>query len=327
MGLNLVISLVAWIGLNAVAAAALFRAMRGRAGRRTRGLRRRRHAEPVDGYGAMLLSRVLVQTCRVVGATEACVLLDDRRRPGALVPVAVHGLDERVIGHRTPAPSARGVAVPLVRATVGECGYLWAAAGPAAELGYRQLRLLGELAEECARALDDVDDAAQLDHEIARSLVGVAADDDAAAAGRYAALARSVGERLGLDVPALIELDMAARVQHAVPIAPAAAARALPGFEAAGIVLRFARERWDGRGPHGLRGERIPLASRILYVCQAIDAPLDETLRAVQGAGGSEFDPAVVTALSHELLGPVPELGREEAGWADGDRLFAGVPA
>jgi hypothetical protein len=51
--------------------------------------------------------------------------------------------------------------------------------------------------------------------------------------------------------------------------------------------------------------------------------PFDDTLRAIQGASGSAFDPAVVNALSHEVLGPVPDLADTAAHWADGDRLFA----
>jgi HD-GYP domain-containing protein (c-di-GMP phosphodiesterase class II) len=106
-------------------------------------------------------------------------------------------------------------------------------------------------------------------------------------------------------------------------MAPAAAVRALPGFEAVSIVLRFTRERWDGGGPQGLRGDRIPLASRILAVCAAVGVPFDDTLRAIQGASGAAFDPAVVNALSCELLGPVPSLEETPSHWADGDRLFA----
>jgi hypothetical protein len=51
--------------------------------------------------------------------------------------------------------------------------------------------------------------------------------------------------------------------------------------------------------------------------------PFDDTLRAIQGASGTAYDPAVVTALSVELLGPVPDFEEPAPHWADGDRLFA----
>jgi hypothetical protein len=328
------------IALNVLVFVALARHAHDRPEGYRLGFGRRWYAAPVDGYASLLVSRLVVQASRVVGAPEACLLLRDANDPDALVPVASHGLDEGLIGRRiatsetgwalelvacdgTLRDASTGVAVPIVRASVGDCGYLWAAAAPGAQLGDRQLRLLAELADFCGRALDDLDHGPHLDDAIGRALALVAERDDAAAAGRHADLARSLGERLGLDAAALIELDMAARAQHAVPIAPAAAVRALPGFQAVGIVLRFARERWDGAGPHGLRGDRIPLSSRILAVCEVLDAPVDGTLRAIQGASGSAFDPAVVNALSRELLGPIPDVADSAAHWADGDRLFA----
>jgi hypothetical protein len=328
------------IAFNVLVVVALARRAHDRPERGRLGFGRGCYAAPVDGYASLLVSRLVVQACRVVGAPEACLLLRDSHDPDALVPVASHGLDEGLIGRRiatgeagwalelvasdgTLRDASTAVAVPIVRATVGDCGYLWAAAAPGAQLSDRQLRLLAELADVCGRALDDLEYGPHLDDAIGRALALVAETDEPAAAGRHAELARAVGERLGLDAAALIELDIAARVQHAVPIAPAAAVRALPGFEAVGIVLRFARERWDGAGPHGLRGDRIPLGSRILAVCDVVGVPFEETLRTIQGASGSAFDPAVVNALSHELLGPVPDVEDTAAHWADGDRLFA----
>ena len=337
----LLILLAAWLVINLAVFLLAARRARTATDRRSGAFGRTSYAAAVDGYASLLLFRLLVQTCRVVGAEEACLFLRDPRNPEQLVPVASHGLDEGVLGRRldgddgwrielaaddgSPIDTAVGVAVPVVRATIGECGYLWAAAGPAGRLGDRQVRLLSELAELCAHALDDIDRPARLDEAIGRALALVTAHDDRIAAGRHAALARALGERLGVDGAALIEIDMAARVQHAVPAAPAAAVRALPGFESVAIALRFAQEHWDGGGPHGLRGDRIPLASRVLAACQALGDDVDRDLRAIQGSSGSRFDPSVVAALSHELLGPIPGFEPPVTHWADGDRLFAGV--
>ena len=72
-------------------------------------------------------------------------------------------------------------------------------------------------------------------------------------------------------------------------------------------------ERWDGAGyPNRLVGDQIPLGARIIFVADAYDAMTSE--RAYRGAltqhdaiaelercAGTQFDPAVVKALSDEL--------------------------
>jgi HD-GYP domain-containing protein (c-di-GMP phosphodiesterase class II) len=72
-------------------------------------------------------------------------------------------------------------------------------------------------------------------------------------------------------------------------------------------------ERWDGDGyPHGLRGEAIPLASRVISVCDAFEAmvsrrpyraPLtvEMAMRELLDAAGSQFDPEVVAAVEVEI--------------------------
>src|SRR3954452_23854596 len=72
-------------------------------------------------------------------------------------------------------------------------------------------------------------------------------------------------------------------------------------------------ERWDGGGyPDGLRGERIPLAARIVAVCDAYHAmthdrpyqaavPRRAALAELRRCAGSHFDPAVVEVLCQEI--------------------------
>ncbi|MCM2270131.1 MAG: HD domain-containing protein, partial [Thermoanaerobaculia bacterium] len=77
-------------------------------------------------------------------------------------------------------------------------------------------------------------------------------------------------------------------------------------------LARFVRhhhERWDGGGyPDGLRGEQIPLESRIIAVAEAFDVmtseksykeaiSVAEALARLVDAAGAQFDPAVVEAL------------------------------
>ena len=74
-------------------------------------------------------------------------------------------------------------------------------------------------------------------------------------------------------------------------------------------LVRATHERWDGEGyPDGLEGEEIPLASRIVHVCDAWYAmtsnrPYREALdvetriREFQSNTGKQYDPRVVLAL------------------------------
>jgi HD-GYP domain-containing protein (c-di-GMP phosphodiesterase class II) len=86
----------------------------------------------------------------------------------------------------------------------------------------------------------------------------------------------------------------------------------MPGLEDLAALVRAHHERWDGRGyPHGLKGQRIPLAARVIGACDAFEAmvsrrpyrePLSvgEALAELVAAAGSQFDPRVVEALEAE---------------------------
>jgi diguanylate cyclase (GGDEF)-like protein len=75
-------------------------------------------------------------------------------------------------------------------------------------------------------------------------------------------------------------------------------------------------ERWDGLGyPDGLRGEEIPLASRIIAVAEAFDAMTsdrayggrprtrEEALAELVRGAGHEFEPRIAAAAAKELTG------------------------
>jgi diguanylate cyclase (GGDEF)-like protein/putative nucleotidyltransferase with HDIG domain len=73
-------------------------------------------------------------------------------------------------------------------------------------------------------------------------------------------------------------------------------------------------ERWDGSGyPDGLPGEQIPLGARIIFVADAYDAMISErvyrrrvtpseAISELERCAGTQFDPAIVTALAGELV-------------------------
>jgi len=76
-----------------------------------------------------------------------------------------------------------------------------------------------------------------------------------------------------------------------------------------GDVVRSCHERWDGKGyPDGLVGEDIPLAARIVFVCDAYNAmttdrpyrnamAIDAAVEELINNAGTQFDPTIVAAL------------------------------
>ena len=85
-------------------------------------------------------------------------------------------------------------------------------------------------------------------------------------------------------------------------------------------LVRSSGERWDGSGyPDSLRGEQIPLGSRVVAVCEAYAAMVSErpysvamrpprALEELRRSAGSQFDPKVVAvfeqvAVQRDLLG------------------------
>jgi len=74
-------------------------------------------------------------------------------------------------------------------------------------------------------------------------------------------------------------------------------------------MVRHEHERWDGNGyPDGLSGEGIPIGSRIILACDAYNAMItqrpyrepmsfEEAIAELEAHAGTQFDPAVVTAL------------------------------
>lgn len=89
-------------------------------------------------------------------------------------------------------------------------------------------------------------------------------------------------------------------------------------------AVRASHERWDGLGyPDGLRGEDIPLAARIVFVCDAFEAMTSDrpyrtaldhasALAELQACAGTQFDPGVVAALVTEFAQTGPAAGEPQ---------------
>jgi HD-GYP domain-containing protein (c-di-GMP phosphodiesterase class II) len=92
--------------------------------------------------------------------------------------------------------------------------------------------------------------------------------------------------------------------------------------------VKHHHERWDGKGyPAGLKGEEIPLGSRIISIVDAFDSmtadrpyrrgmSVEEAVERLKAGIGSQFDPVICAAFIQTLIDqgtyvpsePVPDL-------------------
>jgi GAF domain-containing protein len=213
------------------------------------------------------------------------------------------------------------------------------------DLGGDTVELICELSEMAGAALDHQSARDQAQAAVVAHVDALAAAMDlrdqrtADHSEDVVRLAREVGEKLALDRPALVELEFAARLHDVgkirVPDAilnkpgplnpqerevmrchPAWGAETLtgvPGLEVVATIVRFHHERWDGEGyPDRIAGSCIPLASRIISVCDSFGAmtcdrpyrkamPAEKAVGELRASAGTQFDPAVVDAFCETL--------------------------
>ncbi len=154
-------------------------------------------------------------------------------------------------------------------------------------------------------------------------------------ADQLTALAQTFGAAVGLSPHQQHDLIMAAGLHHigkiALPVEILAKSEALDeqewalvkahpqlsqqligqiaGMGSVSEAILYHHERWDGKGyPYGLKGEQIPLVSRVLavidcYIAMVNDRPYRKALSieaarsAIQDGRGTQFDPAIVDAF------------------------------
>ena len=216
---------------------------------------------------------------------------------------------------------------------------------PARVLTVEDLELLGEVAWLSGAALAGHERRAELAGTVAAQVDALATalsvwdGQTRDHSDTVVELARMTGARMGLDPVELLELELAAllhdvgklRVPREIlrkPEALSAQERGLmrnhpmwgaelvsgvPGLQAVALIVRHHHERVDGSGyPSGLSGVRIPVASRIMAVCDAYGAMTEtrpyrperapqDALAELRDQAGSQFDPAVVEALEAEV--------------------------
>jgi two-component system, cell cycle response regulator len=153
------------------------------------------------------------------------------------------------------------------------------------------------------------------------------------------ALARGVARRLGLPVE---ERDIVARAAELHDIGKIAIPDAIlnkpgplddrewrfmrrhtiigedilnvaPALQPVAALVRASHERWDGKGyPDGTSGDEIPRGARIVAVCDAFSAmvqdrpyhsglSVSEAVAEIKRCAGTNFDPAVVEAFAAEI--------------------------
>ena len=216
---------------------------------------------------------------------------------------------------------------------------------PSRVLDVGDLELLGEVAQLSGAALAGHDRRAEMAGTVASQVEALATalevwdGQTREHSEKVVELARLTGARMELDPVELLELELAAllhdvgklrvpreilrkagplsdterRLMRNHPVWGAELVSGVPGLQAVALVVRHHHERVDGSGyPSALAGVRIPVASRIMAVCDAFGAMTEsrpyrarrtqeEALAELRDGAGSQFDPAVVEALEAEV--------------------------
>jgi HD-GYP domain-containing protein (c-di-GMP phosphodiesterase class II) len=158
---------------------------------------------------------------------------------------------------------------------------------------------LSDHSEGVARLAEAVGERLRLEPDAQRELVQAAELHDV---GKIAIPERILGKDGPLD-----DEEWALIRRHTV-IGERIVASA-PSLEGVARIVRSSHERWDGGGyPDGLAGEQIPLASRIVFACDAFHVmtserpyapPMSrgEAIAELRRCSGGQFDPEIADSL------------------------------
>jgi putative nucleotidyltransferase with HDIG domain len=305
------------------------------------------------GYSGVVLERLAQHARAVLGFEQAWVVVPVPGDPDRYIAVAGAGTDPDLIGRRLHTAALGAVASAPVRHGSGSDGAVCVGGrDEQRKLEPQEMELLCELGNLTGGALDHHAHreltAGDSQAEI-RALVKALAEYDGATyrhSLEVAATATVVGQRLSLNRAELVEVELGAllhdvgklrlpaqilaksggltdeelRLVRLHPEWGAEMVGRIPGLEAVALIVRLHHERPDGMGyPHGLSHERIPVASRIVSVCDAYGAmtkrrpysePLDvnAALGELERHAGTQFDAEVVEALASFVREAEPVL-------------------
>jgi diguanylate cyclase (GGDEF)-like protein len=286
-----------------------------------------------------------LNVCKAFGYSEEQTdRIETRRfRIAELRPDADPDLEPFVVDPATfarvePAPldpTASYAVAPLV---VGKRGGCIVAALPQGDFGERELRLLGGLAHQARLAIANASNYEGLERSFVSTVEALANaleanDEYTSSHARWITdLALRVGREIGLGERELKRLELSALLHDIGKIGIPSEILSKPGrltaderaimethpelgeriiapierLQEVGVIVRHCHERWDGGGyPDGLGDERIPLESRIIFVCDAYHAMTTdrpyrkrlshpEAVRRLREGAGSQFDGDVV---------------------------------
>jgi putative nucleotidyltransferase with HDIG domain len=295
-----------------------------------------------SGYSSVVLERLTQHARAVLGFDQAWIVVRAPEGFAGFAAVAGAGVDPDLIGRRFHAAGLGAVASAPVLRGLEECGAVCVGGrDEQRKLERGEMELLRELgilvgealSHHARRELAAGDSEAEI-----RALVKALAEADGDTyrhSLEVAATAAALGRRFGLDRVQLVEVELGAllhdigklRLPRELLLKPgrlnpeerrlirlhpewgAEMVARIPGLEAVALIVRLHHERPDGRGyPHGLTHDRIPIATRIVSVCDAYgamtkrrpySAPLDvdSALRELERHAGTQFDAQVVDEL------------------------------
>jgi putative nucleotidyltransferase with HDIG domain len=305
-----------------------------------------------SGYGGIVLDRLAKQTAGVLAVEQSCIFARDHQESDMTIVAAAHGSAEDSVGKRVRVGAEKPPPRQSPRAAVELCweGEVQGALAIGSDTRARQftpqeLEVLQSLGKAASAALAHAHARPPLTGDIrdtVRRLATSLAELDGGTADHsrhVVEIACDVGRACGLSRAGLAELGVAAllhdigkvRVPESIitkpgplttgerevmaqhPIFGAEALTRVAGLEVVATLVRYHHERWDGAGyPDGLSGPRIPLASRIIAVCDAYSAMISDrpyrnamthhrALAELRTAAGAQFDPELVARFDETL--------------------------
>jgi HD-GYP domain-containing protein (c-di-GMP phosphodiesterase class II) len=304
-----------------------------------------------SGYHGIVLDRLAKQAVEILDVEESCIFARDQGDPNMAIVAAAHGADEAIVGKRVPvglehARAGHGALAELSWAGDVQGALSVGSAHSGAGLSSTDAALLEAFAPTVGAAICHAYARAGTAPNVRNHIAGLVAalDERDGYTARHSeevvSTARTIGLTLGLDRAALAELEVASLLHDVgkilVPdsilkkrgrltpdefatmaVHPERGAEILsrvPGLEVVSTIVRYHHERWDGTGyPDGLSGARIPLASRIIAVCDSFNAMTsdrpyrcamsrEDALMELHINAGWQFDPAVVFAADEAFL-------------------------